>query len=73
MPMLCIHISQSLIFEAVLLVASKVGQKHVEAASARQVSVGSASGHWELSWGALCSAVSSMLVLKVSERQSRLV
>ena len=70
MPMLCIHILRSLIFEAVLSEASKAGQTHVEAGLARQASVASVSGHWELSWAVLCSAASRMLVLKVSGKQA---
>lgn len=66
MPMLCIHILRSLIFEAVLLEASKAGQRHVEAGPARQASVASVSGHWGVSWEVLCSAVSNVLVLKFS-------
>lgn len=70
MPMLCIHILRSLIFEAVLLEALKAGQMHVEAGLARQTSVASVSGHWGLSWAVLCLAASRMLVLKACGKQA---
>ena len=70
MPMLCIHILQSLIFEAVLLEALKGGQMHVEAAPARQALVVSVSGHWKVSWVVLYSVTLGMLVLKVCGRQA---
>lgn len=49
MPMLCIHILRSLIFEVVLLEALKAGQMRAEPGLARQASVAFVSGHWELS------------------------
>ena len=73
MPMLCIHILRSLIFEAELLVASKAGQMHVEAAPARQAPVVFVSGHWEVSWVVLCSAILTVLALRVSGKQKDLV
>ena len=73
MPMLCIHILRSLIFEAVLLEASKAGQRRVGAAPARQASVVLVSGHWEVSWAVLCSAVLNVLALRVSGKQKHLV
>ena len=73
MPMLCIHILRSLIFEAVLLEASKAGQRRVEAGPARQAFVGFFSGYWEVSWVALCSGVSTVLVLRLSGKQDHSV
>jgi hypothetical protein len=71
-PMLCIHILRSSIFEAMLLAALKAGQRHVGAAPARQESVGSVSEHWGMSWVVLCSAILTVLVLKVSGKRSHL-
>jgi len=73
MPMLCIRILRSLIFEGVLSEALKAGQKHVEAGPARQTLEVFFSGHWEVFWVVPCSGVSIVLVLMLFGKQDHLV